>query len=123
VTLLVDNEYFSLVQGSIQGLHFQTLPHRAAYVVHCLRNAIFHVAVDVRKRSPTYGRWVGAELSAKNGMQFFILMDFAHYRSSKPDRSWNRIPDDVRTKINCLALGAPVQCTRTADLWKVMVEK
>jgi len=46
--------------------------------VQCIRGRIFDVAVDIRKGSPTFGQWVGAELSAKSGQQIFIPIGFAH---------------------------------------------
>ncbi len=73
-----DNQSFSRAKGTIRGLHFQTPPHAQGKLVRCLRGAIFDVAVDVRKGSPTYGHWVGAELSAENGKQLFMPEGFAH---------------------------------------------
>ena len=81
-----DNQSWSRSQGTIRGLHFQTPPHGQAKLVRCLRGAIFDVAVDVRKGSPTYGQWVGAELSADNGLQLFIPVGFAHgFMTLEPD--------------------------------------
>ena len=77
-TFVQDNQSFSRAQGTIRGLHFQTPPHGQGKLVRCLRGAIFDVAVDVRKGSPTYGQWVGAELSQDNGQQLFIPVGFAH---------------------------------------------
>lgn len=73
-----DNHSVSSRAGTIRGLHFQTPPHPQAKLVRCGRGAIFDVAVDLRKGSPTYGHWVGAELSAANGRQLFIPAGCAH---------------------------------------------
>jgi len=73
-----DNHSLSVPAFTLRGLHFQTLPRGQDKLVRCVRGAIFDVAVDIRRGSPTYGRWVGAELSAKNGHQLFIPIGFAH---------------------------------------------
>jgi dTDP-4-dehydrorhamnose 3,5-epimerase len=78
VTFVQDNHSLSVPAFTLRGLHFQTPPHGQAKLVRCLRGRIFDVAVDVRRDSPTYGRWVGAELSAENGDQLFIPVGFAH---------------------------------------------
>src|SRR5918998_1470374 len=59
-----DNQAYSAEQGTIRGLHFQIPPFAQAKLVRVLRGSIFDVAVDIRRGSPTYGRWVGAEISA-----------------------------------------------------------
>ncbi|WP_164512300.1 dTDP-4-dehydrorhamnose 3,5-epimerase [Oceaniglobus ichthyenteri] len=73
-----DNHSLSAEIGTVRGLHFQAPPAAQAKLVRCGRGAIFDVAVDIRKDSPTYGKWVGYELSAENGAQLFIPAGFAH---------------------------------------------
>lgn len=73
-----DNHSLSVPAFTLRGLHFQTPPRGQDKLVRCIRGRIFDVAVDVRKDSPTYGQWVGAELSAENGHQLFVSIGFAH---------------------------------------------
>jgi dTDP-4-dehydrorhamnose 3,5-epimerase len=73
-----DNQSFSARAGTLRGLHFQGPPAAQAKLVRCIRGHIFDVAVDLRRGSPTYGRWVGAELSAETGEQIFVPPGFAH---------------------------------------------
>lgn len=73
-----DNHSYSRDVGTVRGLHFQSPPHAQAKLVRCGRGAVFDVAVDVRKGSPTYGKWFGTELSADNGKQIFIPTGFLH---------------------------------------------
>lgn len=81
-----DNHSLSRPVGTLRGLHFQTPPHAQAKLVRCVRGSVLDVAVDVRKGSPTYGRWVSAELSAENGDQLYVPIGFAHgFVTLKPD--------------------------------------
>ncbi len=73
-----DNHSLSAPAFTLRGLHFQTPPRAQDKLVRCIRGRIFDVAVDLRKTSPTYGQWVGAELSADNGHQLFVPVGFAH---------------------------------------------
>ena len=73
-----DNHSFSRFKGTIRGLHFQSPPHGQGKLVRCLYGSIFDVAVDIRKDSPTFGRWVGEILSAENKKQLWIPEGLAH---------------------------------------------
>lgn len=64
--------------GVLRGLHFQTQPHAQGKLVRVVKGAAFDVAVDIRKGSPTFGQWVGAELSADNKRQLWVPEGFAH---------------------------------------------
>jgi dTDP-4-dehydrorhamnose 3,5-epimerase len=81
-----DNHSLSVPRFTLRGLHFQTPPRGQDKLVRCIRGRIWDVAVDIRRDSPTYGRWVGAELSAENGHQLFIPIGFAHgFLTLEPD--------------------------------------
>ena len=73
-----DNHSVSVAPGTLRGLHFQAPPHAQDKLVRCVRGRIWDVAVDIRKGSPTYGRWVGAELSPENGQQILVPRGFLH---------------------------------------------
>ena len=73
-----DNHSMSFAKGTVRGLHFQSPPHAQGKLVRCGQGSIFDVAVDARRGSPTYGHWVGEELSAQNGVQLWIPAGFLH---------------------------------------------
>ena len=73
-----DNHSISKRAGTIRGLHFQAPPYAQAKLVRCGRGALFDVAVDIRRGSPTYGQWKAYELTAENGEQLYIPVGFAH---------------------------------------------
>ncbi len=72
-----DNESCSS-RGVLRGLHWQAGEHAQAKLVRVIRGAVWDVAVDIRKGSPTFGKSVSCELTAENGRQFFIPRGFAH---------------------------------------------
>lgn len=73
-----DNHSHSVAKGTLRGLHYQRPPHAQAKLVRCTRGAIFDVAVDVREGSPTFGAWVGVDLTADNARQLLIPAGFLH---------------------------------------------
>jgi dTDP-4-dehydrorhamnose 3,5-epimerase len=81
-----DNHSLSQAAGTVRGLHFQSPPHAQAKLVRCGKGALFDVAVDIRKGSPTYGQWVGYELSFENGLQMLVPAGFLHgFVTLQPD--------------------------------------
>ena len=73
-----DNHSLSRAAGTVRGLHFQRPPSAQGKLVRCVRGAIFDVAVDLRRGSLSYGRFITAELSAENWHQLWIPRGFAH---------------------------------------------
>lgn len=73
-----DNHSFSARRGTLRGIHFQVPPHAQAKLVRCIAGAIFDVAVDLRRGSPTYGQWVGTALTADGGEQLLVPEGFGH---------------------------------------------
>ncbi|WP_281708379.1 dTDP-4-dehydrorhamnose 3,5-epimerase [Phaeobacter italicus] len=73
-----DNHSLSRAPGTLRGLHFQSPPAAQDKLVRCGQGALFDVAVDIRKGSPSYGAWFGIELSAENGKQLLVPKGFLH---------------------------------------------
>lgn len=73
-----DNHSYSSEKGVLRGLHYQSPPHAQDKLVRCTRGAIFDVAVDFRRGSPTFLRWIARELTAENGHQLFVPKGFLH---------------------------------------------
>ena len=72
-----DNESKSH-HGVIRGLHYQLEPYAQTKLIRVIRGTVYDVAVDLRKGSPTFGKWYGLEVSATNKKQFYIPKGFAH---------------------------------------------
>lgn len=64
--------------GTLRGLHYQANPFGEVKLVRCSRGAIYDVLVDLRRQSPTYGKWAGVTLSGDNGVMLYVPAGFAH---------------------------------------------
>lgn len=73
-----DNHSMSVEIGTVRGLHFQAPPQAQSKLVRCGRGSLLDVAVDIRKGSPTYGRWAAELLSFENAKQLLIPRGFLH---------------------------------------------
>ncbi|MFM9328699.1 dTDP-4-dehydrorhamnose 3,5-epimerase [Paenibacillus mesotrionivorans] len=94
-----DNHSFSAAKGTLRGLHYQLNPKAQTKLVRCTKGAIYDVAVDIRRGSPTYGAWFGIELSAENKKQLLIPKGFAH--------GFMTITEDVEVQYKVDELYAP----------------
>lgn len=73
-----DNHSFSAAKSLVRGLHYQLPPFAQDKLVRVVRGAILDVAVDIRKSSPTFGKWVALEVSAEKWNQILVPKGFAH---------------------------------------------
>lgn len=81
-----DNQSFSAASGTLRGLHYQLPPKAQDKLVRVVQGRIFDVAVDIRRGSPTFARWVGLEVSAEKWNQILIPAGFAHgFVTLEPD--------------------------------------
>lgn len=74
----VQDNHSKSARGVLRGLHYQLPPHAQGKLVRVTQGEVFDVAVDIRRSSPTFGRWVGVHLSASNHQQLWIPPGFAH---------------------------------------------
>lgn len=91
----VQDNFSHSTKGVLRGLHYQKDPMAQAKLVLAITGEIFDVAVDLRKRSPTYGKWVGEILSEKNHRMLYIPEGFAHGFCVLSETA------DVLYKVNC----------------------
>jgi dTDP-4-dehydrorhamnose 3,5-epimerase len=103
IKFVQDNQSFSAVKGTLRGLHYQLNPKAQTKLVRCTRGAIYDVAVDIRKGSPTFGEWFGIELTAENKKQLLIPKGFAH--------GFMTLTEDVEVQYKVDELYAP-ECDR-----------
>ena len=78
IAFVQDNHSLSETKGTLRGLHYQLEPKAQTKLVRCIRGAILDVIVDVRKGSPTYGKWEAFELTADNKKQLLVPKGFLH---------------------------------------------
>ena len=86
-------------RGTLRGMHYQLEPHGMGKLVRCVIGAVYDVAVDLRKGSSTYGRWVGRELSATNGLSLWVPVGFAH--------GFVALEDETLVHYKCTSIHAP----------------
>ena len=78
VKFVQDNRSYSKEKGTLRGIHFQKTPMAQSKLISCTRGKILDVAVDLRKGSPTYLKWISVELSEENKHMLFIPKGFGH---------------------------------------------
>ena len=88
-----DNMSYSAQKGTLRGLHYQRAPYSQAKLVRCTKGMVIDVAVDIRKGSPTYGKWVSCELSDENKRMFYLPKGMAH--------GFLTVTDDVEFQYKC----------------------
>lgn len=99
IDFVQDNHSFSAKKGTLRGLHFQWPPHAQDKLVYCTRGVILDVAVDIRKGSPTYGNWLGLELSAECGNALLIPKGCLH--------GFVTLTDNVEVQYKCSDVYTP----------------
>lgn len=72
------NVSFNKRKGTLRGMHYQLAPHEETKLVRCTRGSIFDVIVDIRKKSITFGRWIGVSLNENNRYMLYVPKGFAH---------------------------------------------
>ncbi|PBB28652.1 dTDP-4-dehydrorhamnose 3,5-epimerase [Mesorhizobium sp. WSM4312] len=73
-----DNHSYSATAGVLRGLHYQLEPRAQDKLLRVIRGALLDVAVDIRRSSPTFGKWVALEITAEKGNQILVPKGFAH---------------------------------------------
>jgi dTDP-4-dehydrorhamnose 3,5-epimerase len=81
------NNSFSARRGTLRGLHYQLPPAAEAKVIRCICGSFYDVILDLRPKSPSFGQWFGAELSAENRLMMYVPQGFAHAILTLEDNS------------------------------------
>ncbi len=98
---MVQDNHSRSIRGVLRGLHYQLPPMAQGKLVRAVAGEIFDVAVDIRRSSATFGRWVGAVLSAENKRQLWVPPGFAH--------GFYTISESAEVVYKCTAYYAPAQ--------------
>jgi dTDP-4-dehydrorhamnose 3,5-epimerase len=86
VEFVQDNHSCSVSEGVLRGMHCQLPPYAQSKLIRVIKGSIFDVVIDLRKTSPTYGKWTGFELSSENFLMLFVPRGFAHgFCTLEPD--------------------------------------
>lgn len=72
------NNSLSVPKGTLRGMHYQAAPKSETKVLRCIKGALWDCIIDMRKDSPTFGKWIGAELTAENRRMIYVPKGFAH---------------------------------------------
>jgi dTDP-4-dehydrorhamnose 3,5-epimerase len=92
------NMGFSFKKGTLRGVHFQIAPMLEAKLVRCTKGAIFDVVLDLRRQSPSYGKWYGVELTPENGRMLYIPPNCGHgYQTLADDTEMHYMASEVYT--------------------------
>lgn len=120
-TFVQDNESKSRY-GVVRGLHYQKEPYAQAKIVRVVSGAVWDVAVDIRRNSPTFGRYVAIELSAENKLQLYIPRGFAHGYAVLSDEAVFQYKCDAYYHPECEA-GIAWDDPQLAIPWPIPVEQ
>lgn len=86
IVFVQDNHSYSRLAGTVRGIHFQRPPHAQAKLVRCLRGSIMDFAIDLRRGSPDFGRYLARRLVAGDGQQMLVPIGFGHlFITLEPD--------------------------------------
>ena len=96
------NISFNKKKHTIRGMHFQSAPYAQAKLVRCTQGAIYDAMIDLRPDSPTYKQWIAEELTAKNGLMFYVPEGFAH--------GFQTLEDDTEVFYQVSAHYLPASC-------------
>lgn len=86
-------------RGTLRGMHYQIEPHGMGKLIRVIRGAVFDVAIDIRRGSPTYGKWVGRRLDAENRLSLWVPIGFAH--------GFLALEDDTLVLYKCTEIHTP----------------
>lgn len=72
------NMSLNKLKGTFRGMHYQVSPYQETKLVQCTSGALYDIIIDLRESSPTFGKWVGVELTSNNNKMLYVPKDFAH---------------------------------------------